>query len=184
MPANWLLTGPPGSGKSTALERAADQLADRGYTVRGLVSPEIRSIGHRVGFEIVDLASGASATLAHMDRDEGPSVGKYRVDVDAVDRISEQAIGEKARKAADVILIDEIAPMEVYSDVFVDETRACLDAELPVIGTVHQRSTSGALGEIKDRGDVEILEVSEATRDELPGELVERVASASGGPTG
>lgn len=139
MSSNWLLTGPPGSGKSTALERAAEQLQDRGYAVRGLVSPEIRSLGHRVGFEIVDLASDESATLAHMDRDQGPSVGKYRVDVEAVDRISEQAIGEEAREAADVILIDEIAPMEVMSDVFVDETRTCLDAELPVIGTVHQR---------------------------------------------
>lgn len=178
MPANRLLTGPPGSGKSTVLEQTAAALEDEGMSVGGIVSPELRTLGHRVGFEIEDLATGETAMLAHVDRDEGPSVGKYRVDVAAVDRISEQALGEAAREQVDVMLVDEIAPMETFSDVFVEATRACLDAELPVIGTIHRRGREGFIGEVKQRSDVELIEVSEANRDELPRALTEQLLGA------
>lgn len=175
MPPNLLLTGPPGSGKSTVLERVAEALAEQGFEVRGLVAPELRTLGHRVGFRIEDLGSGEGEVLAHVDREEGPSVGKYRVDVAAVDRVSEQAIGAEARAQADVILIDEIAPMETFSEVFVEEARACLDADVVVIGTVHRKGTRGFVGEVKQRADVELFEVTTGTRDALPGELTERV---------
>ncbi len=181
MTVNVLLTGPPRSGKSTALERTADALREDGYTVGGIVSPEMRTLGHRVGFELVDVGTDERAVLAHVDRDEGPSVGKYRVDVDAVDRISQAALGETARDAVDVILIDEIAPMEVFSDVFVAEVRACLDSQLPVVGTVHRRGTTGLIGEVKERDDVDVVEVTEANRDALPDDLVERVRAGLGG---
>lgn len=181
MGVNLLLTGPPRSGKSTALERTVEALREEGYVVGGVVSPELRTLGHRVGFELVDLATDERAVLAHVDREDGPSVGKYRVDVDAVDRISRQALGEAAREAADVMLIDEIAPMEIYSDVFVDEVRACLDAGLPVIGTVHRKGTQGVIGEVKAREDVDVVEVTTANREALPEELVERVVAALGG---
>lgn len=174
MPANWLLTGPPGVGKSTALDAAASRLREQGLSVGGIVSPEMRDAEGRVGFRIVDLATGDDAVMAHVDRDQGPRVGKYRVDVDAVERVAMQAL-ESAREDADVVLVDEIAPMETYSDLFVAGVRACLDVGQPLIGTIHQRSTSGFLGEVKDREDVTMLEVTEKTREAVPGELVRRV---------
>lgn len=173
MPHNLLLTGPPGVGKSTALEEAASRLRERGYSVGGIVSPEVREAEGRVGFRIVDVATGEDATMAHVDHEEGPSVGKYTVDVDAVDRITEQALVEARER--DVVLVDEIAPMEIASDLFVHGVRACLDASQPLVGTVHQRSTRGLLGEVKAREDVELLEVTRETREAIPGELVRRV---------
>lgn len=106
------------------------------------------TLGARVGFRIEDLASGQSEVMAHVDHREGPRVGKHRVDVEAVDRISELALGS-ALEAADVIVIDEIAPMEVFSEVFVEQARACLDAEQPVLAAIHRNATEGFIGEVE-----------------------------------
>jgi len=177
VPHNLLVTGAPGVGKSTALKRAASRLRDRGHEVGGLVSPEVRDAEDRVGFRLVDLATGEDAVMAHVDHAEGPSVGTYRVDVDAVDRVAGPAL-RRAREEVDVILVDEIAPMEVASEVFVHGVRACLDVAQPLVGTVHQRSSRGFVGEVKDREDVAILEVTEQTREAIPTELVQRVTAA------
>lgn len=177
MPNNVLLTGRPGVGKSTALDEVASRLRDRGYTVGGLISPEIRDAEGRTGFRIVDLATGEDAVMAHVDNEEGPRVGKYTVDVDAVDRITEQALSQ-ARGEADVVLVDEIAPMEVASELFVHGVRACLDVNQPLVGTVHQGSSQGFLGEVKSREDVAVLEVTRDNREAIPSQVVQRVVEA------
>jgi nucleoside-triphosphatase len=177
VPHNLLVTGAPGVGKSTALETAASRLREKGYTVGGLVSPEMRDAEERVGFRIVDLATGENAVMAHVNREEGPRVGKYTVDVDAVDRITIQAL-DQAREEADVVLVDEIAPMEVESEWFVNGVRACLDVAQPLVGTIHQASSRGFLGEVKAREDVTVLEVTRQTREAIPSQLVQRVTEA------
>ena len=177
MPHNNLVTGPPRSGKTTVVQTLVDRLEVRGYRAGGIVCPEIRKDGERVGFEIVDVASGDSRVLAHVDQSEGPSVGKYRVNVPNVDAICRTAFS-RALKSADFVVVDEIAPMEVHSDEFVRGVRRVLDADVPLVAAIHYRSTEGFIGEVKTRDDVETFEVTEATRDRLPGELVERLLGA------
>ena len=55
-----LLTGPPGCGKTTIIERLIERLAD--LRVAGFYTQELREHGQRVGFEAVGL-SGLSAIL-------------------------------------------------------------------------------------------------------------------------
>lgn len=174
MPANTLITGPPRVGKSTVLDRLVEVLEAEGLSVGGVRSPEIREEGNRVGFEIRDVATDRTAVMAHRDREKGPSVGSYRVDVDAVADVAGPAL-ERARTGADAAVVDEVAPMEVASEAFVEACRALLDADVPVVAAVHQRSTSGFVGEVKDRSDAEVVTVTEANRDDLPGELARRV---------
>ncbi|GAB3676666.1 nucleoside-triphosphatase [Halopiger thermotolerans] len=179
-PTNALVTGPPRSGKTTALERTVSRLRDRGLAVGGLVSPEIREsdadeeASRRVGFEIAALSTDRRATMAHVDRETGPHVGKYRVDVAAVGRVAGAAL-ERARGEADCIVIDEIAPMQLESERFVVETRRALESSVPVLAAVKADATNGFLGEVKSRPDVATYEVDPSTRDELPGRLVEWV---------
>lgn len=180
MPNNYLLTGAPRSGKTTVVERVLDRIEDRGFTIGGVYSPEIRVEGDRVGFEIVDALTGESAVMAHRDFDAGPRVGSYRVDVGNVDAVAGTAVSE-GLDVADLLVVDEIAPMEVESEVFVREVRRALDADLPVVGVVHQRSTSGFIGEVKTRADTEVLEVTRANRDSLPDRLAGRLLDALGG---
>lgn len=174
MPPNLLVTGPPRSGKTTVIRTVVDRLEPEGYRVGGLSSPERRDGGERVGFDLEDVMTGESRVLAHVDRDEGPSVGKYRVATENVDSIAESAL-QRAFDEADVIVIDEIAPMEIVSEPFRQQVRDALDGEWPVLAAVHYRSTSGFIGAVKERADVELFEVTSETRDALPDELADRL---------
>jgi nucleoside-triphosphatase len=176
VPHNCLVTGPPRSGKTTAVERTMDRLADRGYRAGGILSPERRADGERVGFAIRDVLTGDERVMAHVDCDSGPAVGKYRVDVDAVDQLSGPAF-RRAAAEADYVVVDEIAPMELFSDVFVAGVQLALDDETPLLATVHERSGTGFVGAVKARDGVELVTVTEENRDDLPEELAERITA-------
>jgi nucleoside-triphosphatase len=177
MPNNFLVTGQPRSGKTTVVQKVVETLRSKGLTVGGVFCPEVRLRGERVGFEITDAMSGETRVLAHVDRDWGPSVGKYRVAVQDVDELCEQAF-TRALSEADVLVVDEIAPMEVHSDVFVDSVEQALDDPKPLVAAIHERSTSGFIGEVKRRGDVELFAVTAQTREALPGQIATLVSDS------
>jgi nucleoside-triphosphatase len=171
---NLLITGPPRSGKTTVIQRVRERLESRGYQAGGVYCPELRADGDRVAFEIMDVMTGESQVLAHVDYDEGPQVGKYRVNVAHVDSVCATAF-QRAFDDADLLIVDEIAPMEVFSDEFRRQVRRGLDGDLPLIAAIHYHATEGFIGEVKDRDDTETVEVTEDTRDALPATLIERL---------
>jgi len=177
MPDNFLITGRPGSGKTSVIEGAIKILCGHGLKAGGFYCPEIREGGERLGFKIIDLMTGEERILAHINQPTGPQVSKYRVNVKNVDEMSEAAI-QRALDEADFIVIDEIAPMETHSEGFKHAVRAALDSDKPLLAVIHQRTMTGFIGEVKARSDVKIFEVTEKTRAMLPNQLVELVIAA------
>lgn len=169
MQTNHLVTGPPRSGKTTVIERTLDGLNALGVRSDGLYSPEVRVDGERVGFELVDIATDERATLAHVDREDGPAVGTYRVDVEAVDEFAGR-IFARARERADLVVVDEVAPMQLHSNVFVSELEQTLDSDVPVLAAVQSRSNEFVEG-LKQRPDVRLYRVTPDTRETLPERL-------------
>jgi len=97
--------------------KTVDALKERGYTVGGMISREVREGGTRIGFEILDLASSRRRWLAHINQKTGPKVGKYRVNIEDLNTVGAQAIIEAVEKC-ELIVIDEIGPMELVSEKF------------------------------------------------------------------
>lgn len=174
MPNNFLITGRPGSGKTSVIEGAVELLRGRGFKAGGLYCPEIREHGERLGFKMVDLITGEERVLAHVDQPAGPQVSKYRVNVANVDAMSEASIG-RALREADFVVIDEIAPMEVHSEGFRRAVLAALDSPKPLLAVIHQRTSTGFIGAVKSRPDVGIIEVAPGNRAKLPSQLAELV---------
>lgn len=174
MPNNFLITGSPGSGKTTVLKSIISNLRNKDLEIGGIYCPEIRSGGKRKGFRIIDIMSGESKILAHVEQDQGPKVSKYRVNVPNIDSVSEEAIS-RSLEEADVLVIDEIAPMEVYSEVFKEQVRKALDSEKPLLAAVHKRSKSGFIGEVKNREDSKLFVIDETSREKLPEKLTDLV---------
>lgn len=179
MPNNFLITGRPGSGKTSIISRTVESLKDRGLNAGGLYCPEIREGGVRQGFKMVDLMTGYSKILAHVDQETGPRVSKYRVNVPNVDEMSRASIGSALEKA-DFIVIDEIAPMEVYSDGFKKIVESALDSPKPLLAVIHQRSKSGFIGDVKKRSDVRIFQVKRGSKIEWHEKLADLVIEALG----
>ena len=175
MPANALVTGPPRSGKTTALERTVSRLENAGYALEGLLCPEIREGGDRVGFAIEALAADRRAVMAHVEYD-GPCVGKYGVDVAAIGRLARTVLAP-AVDDADCVVIDEIAPMQLESDRFVAATQTALESETPVLAAIATGSRGEIMEEVRNRNDVEIVTIDTETRDEVPRRLARWIRS-------
>jgi nucleoside-triphosphatase len=169
-----LLTGRPGVGKTTVIRRLAELLSGR--AIAGFYTDEIRVAGQRQGFRVTTF-SGATDILAHTKTRSPHRVGRYGVDVAAFERI---VLPELAR-AAEVLLVDEIGKMECFSASFVRAIRAILDGPTPIVATV-ALSGSGLIAEVKRRPEVELLELTAQNRDELPGQLAERVIRSVADP--
>jgi len=112
-----LLTGRPGIGKTTVIRRVAEAL--RAERIAGFFTEELRSRGERVGFRIVTL-DGRRQPMAGVDLRSPHRVGRYGVDVAAIDALAEATL---APEAAEVFLVDEIGKMECASRTFVDAMR-------------------------------------------------------------
>ncbi|MEM3519780.1 MAG: NTPase [Candidatus Hadarchaeales archaeon] len=177
MPNNFLITGPPGCGKSSIIHRTVKILESDGFKAGGVYCPEIRVAGERVGFKIIDVMDGKEGILAHVKQPFGPTVSKYRVNIQDLESIGVVAI-EKALQAADFLVIDEIAPMEGYSEKFVQAVERALDSEKPLLAAIHQWTTSGFIGNVKARKDVVLFQVVGAERETLLRKLVELLKSA------
>ncbi len=138
MPGNIVVTGRPGSGKTTLVMRIAERLAARGFKAGGFITEEIRKGRGRVGFLVRDLAGNAKV-LAHVSYRGKQRVGKYGVDVAAFESIALHAL-MSGKEEADLLIIDEIGRMELFSPSFRSALPGLLDAPVPVLATAHSGS--------------------------------------------
>jgi nucleoside-triphosphatase len=161
------LTGAPRTGKTTVLQEVALRLEIKGYTLGGMISQEIREKGTRVGFEIRDYTSNRKGWLAHIHQPVGPRIGKYRVNLEDLDSIGVAAI-LTALKDADIVLIDEIGPMELLSEKFENAVQQVLNSSKLAIGTIHYKDYHSLVKQIKSRKDTDIVKVTLENRTHLP----------------
>ena len=168
------LTGRPGVGKTSVLLRAVDILKAEGYEIGGMVSREVRERGVRVGFEIVDFRTGRKGWLAHVNQPTGPSVGKYRVNLSDLNTIGASSILD-AMKNADIVVVDEVGPMELFSSDFKEAVTKAITSRKMMIGTIHYRTRDPLINAIKAEEDAEILEVTRENMRNLHTILVGRV---------
>jgi nucleoside-triphosphatase len=170
----FLITGSPGVGKTTVLMKTVDVLKAKGYFVGGMVSRDVRSAGSRIGFELTDLSSGRSGWLARVDQKQGPIVGKYRVNLEDLGGLGANAIMQAVEKS-DVIVIDEIGPMELFSPQFKQSVTKTLQSIKPAVCTVHWNMKNQLVEETKRRVDAETFVVTYENRDHLHEQLAERI---------
>ncbi len=127
----YLLTGKPGAGKTSLIKQA---VAGMGGKAGGFYTEEIRSGGARLGFRLVTL-DGESAILSHVNIHSPYRVSKYGVDIDNLDRVGVSAL-YKAAEECDLVVIDEIGKMELFSANFKEAVLQIIDSGKRVLGTI------------------------------------------------
>ncbi|MCE4628404.1 MAG: AAA family ATPase [Desulfurococcales archaeon] len=136
MTKGFFLTGPPGSGKTTLIMKAARFLRDAGCRIAGLTAPEIRAEGRRLGFDLCDIECRRRWPLARIGCLGVTRVGRY-----GVCREAEEAAVYlvEALSISDIIVIDEIGPMELALPGLKRAIIEVLQGERPIIGVVHRK---------------------------------------------
>jgi len=170
---NILITGPPGCGKSTLIEKVVNQMEE---PVGGFFTREIKEKGRRVGFSI-NTVDGREGILAHQNIRSQFRVGKYGVNIEDIDSLAVSAIIPAQRKQ--VIVIDEIGKMECFSDLFKKTLIQVLDSPNCVIGSIALKGGSFIQG-IKNRDDVTVSSVTPETRDSLVEEILGSISKLTG----
>jgi nucleoside-triphosphatase len=168
-----LLTGRPGCGKTTLIKRVVNNLPRH---AGGFYTEEIRNGGTRTGFKIVTL-DGEEVVFAHVDLKTVEHVGKYQLDLSALERIGVGAVRQAVR-ARQLVVIDEIGPMEIRSVIFREAVNEALDSEVPVLATIFARSLPFT-NAIKSRPDVTLIEVRLDNRERLFSELSQTASLCS-----
>ncbi len=164
------LSGKPGVGKTTAVKSIISLLGRR---PGGFYTREVRSQSHRTGFEIVTL-DGRTAWLAGRAStktfSEEIQLGKYRVNLRAIDSFAVPAL-QRALAAGGIIIIDEVGPMELASELFRQTVLEILGSDAPLVGTLMQRPNPFA-DRVRRHPRAQVKTVTLTNRNDIPAEVV------------
>ena len=169
----YVLTAPPKTGKSTAIKKIINMLGTKNCC--GFYTKEMIEDGQRVGFKIVTL-SGKEGILARVSYDGEYIIGKYGVNLKEFEKLAltelENIINADDNK---YVIIDEIGPMQLFSNKYKELLLKIASTDRKIIGTAFYDSYDW-LDDFKKLDNVELIEINEMNRNDIPMEVVEKIS--------
>jgi len=165
--AKTLITGKPGVGKTTLVQKIIERMGS--VNMAGFCTAEIRGMGSRLGFELQGL-NGERRILTHVEIDSQNRVCRCGVDTNGFEEFL--AALDLLNPDVELIVIDEIGKMELFSDRFQSFVRTALNSDKQVFASISLKGNE-FIREIKQRLDIHLLEVTHDNRNRLPEAILE-----------
>ena len=136
MKVKILITGPPRSGKSTLIARLIEYFSKKQISIYGFLTPEVRKGNRRIGFDVEDISTKEREKLARISRSNSDyRLGKYSVSINGLERIISN-IEDIRFTEEDLLIIDEIGKMELFSKKFHDFILHIFRSDLTILATI------------------------------------------------
>lgn len=177
MSKKFVITGPPGVGKTTVLLKTIQIIRAKGFRVGGMICREVRVNDIRVGFKVEDLEDGRWGWLANVNLKTHVKVGKYGVNIEDLENIGVAALRRAlSNENVHVIALDEIGPMELKSKLFYETVEDIIKSSKPLIAVLHYRISGPLVNLLNSRRPV-VIQVSHRNRDTLPNMIATMVVN-------
>lgn len=168
-----VVTGRPDVGKTTLIEKVLSGLA---IPAGGMITREIRKCGHRVGFAVIDIATGEEGTLAHIHQQQGTKIGRYKVNQHDLEHVGIAAI-DRAISEGILVVIDEVGPMEITSPQFLPAVERAISSDCALLISVHAHLDHPLVHRL--RQELTLYRVKLSNRDELPASILEEFSEST-----
>lgn len=154
-----LITGSPKSGKSTILCELIAGVASR----RGFITKELVKDQHRTGFVVEDM-NGLSAVLAQTQNPTSLQVGRFYVHPEVLAQFTQNL---SHPKTGELLYLDEVGQMQLYSNEFRSLVEAYLDAPNDFLATITSVYSDEFTKSILDRDDTVLFQLTVANRNAI-----------------
>lgn len=136
-----LITGPPRCGKSTLISKLIEHYLQKNFKIYGFLTPEVKKKNKREGFDVEDIYSKKRFPLARVDYYNTKfKLGRYSVFVEEFENYLDDILNIEEH-IGNLIVIDEIGKMELFSKKFQDLIKSLFQSETPIIATIGQKIT-------------------------------------------
>lgn len=169
-----MLTGKPGVGKSTILNKVLQDLTQNKKKVLGCVVNEIRSEEKRTGFVIQYIPSMKETMLASsVEVFSDCYLSKYSINVEGIEKELIPYMADMATSDdVDVLFFDEIGRIQKTVPQFLDSVESLLKSPVSLLATIVQADDEWARP-YKSHSDVFCIEVTEENRDYIVSLIVD-----------
>lgn len=172
---NIFLTGDRNIGKSTIIYKVKNMLKEEGLGFCGFETLPYTENGKLVGFYIESVKNpGSKGTV--FKRMIGKCIG-YRKAIgftETFEEIGVKILEESLGRQNDIIIMDELGILEKDALCFQRLVKDALSSKQIVLGVIKLKS-SPFLDSIRNRKDVEVLEVNMQNRSDLPLEIYKKL---------
>lgn len=132
-PLLFLVTGSQGAGKTTFCQRLVDAASEAGWQTAGLISHPVFEGNLKIAIDAEDLSTGDIHRLAARSDTPTPGARHWKFDEDTL------AWGNRVLKASipvDLLVIDELGPLEFEQETGWQAGLAAVDSRLYAIAIV------------------------------------------------
>ena len=154
-----MITGRPKSGKSTILSELVAGVSHR----RGFITKELDKDHRRIGFVVEDM-NGLSAVLAQTQNPTSLQVGRFYVYPEVLAEFTRSLAHPKI---GELLYLDEIGQMQLYSNDFRSLVEEYLDAQNDFAGTITSVYSDEFTTRILSRDDILLFHLTDINKNEI-----------------